>query len=278
MKVISSMVSLVAVYLFAGLGLTVHAQSVAPWQQQPEGGQSHVLAMTQSMQNFTSDYISPLMYANEHTLAASPHFAQQLCQLPGYHCQDIKPGDTWAGLWPNNSQRQMMMRLNRTNVALSYLSWVVVPDNINQLQYMALSPMPYYRQPTGKKEIVVSLGLFAFGAYDETGKLVYWGPATSGAAICPDNSSSSCRTVTGQFKIYRKQGSDCVSHTYPLETRGGASMPYCMHFYKGFAIHGSTLAGFYNHSQGCVRLFYDDAKWLNEEFADVGTKVIVETA
>ena len=262
------------------MGLTLaslHAEpATAPWQQDVAPAQSHVLAMTQSVQNFSSEYINPMVYANAHTIQASPHYAQQLCHLPGYHCRAIKPGDSWASLWPNYSQRQMIMRLNRTNVALSYLSWVVVPDNINHLNYMALSPMPYFRELTGHKEIVVNLGLYAFGAYDDTGKLAYWGPATSGAMVCPDTSSKSCQTVVGQFKVYRKQGKACISHTYPIETHGGASMPYCMHFYKGFAIHGSTLAGFYNHSQGCIRLFYDDAKWLNEEFAQVGTSIIVQ--
>ncbi|HAG62369.1 MAG TPA: L,D-transpeptidase [Coxiellaceae bacterium] len=273
------MLSVFVCFMMGCSVLSLHAEPAAsPWQQYPAPEQSHVLAMTQSTQNFTSDYINPLLYANEHTLQVSPHYAQQLCHLPGYHCRSVKPGDSWASLWPDYSQRQIIMRLNRTNVALSYLSWVVVPDNMNQLNYMSLSPMPYYRKPTGHKELIVNLGMYAFGAYDNTGKLVYWGPVTSGASICPESSSKSCKTVVGTFKVYRKQGKACISHTYPIETRGGASMPYCMHFYKGFAIHGSTLAGFYNHSQGCVRLFYDDAKWLNEEFAELGTTVIIQSA
>ncbi|MBV52676.1 MAG: L,D-transpeptidase [Coxiellaceae bacterium] len=276
---IHNILSIIGGFAFCIISLPLQAESTAaPWQQSAEPQQSHVLAMTQSVQNFTSEYINPMVYANEHTLADSPHYAQQLCQLPGYHCRSVKPGDSWASLWPDYSQRQIIMRLNRTNVALSYLSWVVVPDDMNNINYMSLSPMPFYRKPSGHKDLVVNLGMYAFGAYDETGKLVYWGPVTSGAPICPESSSKSCKTVVGTFKVYRKQGAACISHTYPLETRGGASMPYCMHFYKGFAIHGSTLAGFYNHSQGCVRLFYDDAKWLNEEFANLGTAVIIQSA
>gem|GEM_PF-580414 len=232
------------------------------------------LADNSDVQGYSNDAVNPLVYASEHTLDASPHYAQQLCNLPEFRCQKVRSGQTWAGLWPNYQTRQIIMRLNRTNVALSYLSWVVVPRDMSNLNYMALSPLPLYRNPTGNKVIYVNLSMFAFGAYDESGALEYWGPASSGADTCPENGGS-CSTVLGSYKVYRKQGADCISHSYPLETGGGATMPYCMHFYKGFAIHGSTLAGFYNHSQGCVRLFYDDAKWLNTEFASIGTKVIV---
>ncbi|MCX7124554.1 MAG: L,D-transpeptidase, partial [Gammaproteobacteria bacterium] len=41
-----------------------------------------------------------------------------------------------------------------------------------------------------------------------------------------------------------------------------------------FALHGSTLPG-YNASHGCVRLFFDDAKWLNQDFLNIGTRVTV---
>lgn len=233
------------------------------------------LADNSDVQGYSSEAINPTVYASAHTLDASPHFAQQLCQLPGYRCKKVKANQTWASLFPNYDTREVIMRLNRTNVALGYLSWIVLPQKMKNIDYMTLSPMPLYRKPVGHKVILVNLSMFAFGAYNEEGTLEYWGPATSGATTCPGGDDS-CRTVTGRYAVYRKQGADCISHTYPRETNGGASMPYCMHFYKGFAIHGSTLAGFYNHSQGCVRLFYDDAKWLNTEFADIGTEVIVQ--
>lgn len=85
-----------------------------------------------------------------------------------------------------------------------------------------------------------------------------------------------CQSAAGAFKIYRIQGENCQSSKYPLDRNGGAPMPYCMHYYKGYAIHGSTLSGFVNRSRGCIRLFYSDAKWLNEDFVRLGTAVIVK--
>ena len=62
-------------------------------------------------------------------------------------------------------------------------------------------------------------------------------------------------------------------------------MPYCMFFHTGFALHGSYEVPGYNASHGCVRLYKEDAKWLNEEFVelpafenDKGTTVIVQTS
>ncbi len=51
-------------------------------------------------------------------------------------------------------------------------------------------------------------------------------------------------------------------------------MPYCMHFSGGYALHGSPTVPGYNASHGCVRLFTEDAKWLNQHFVDIGSTVI----
>ena len=56
-------------------------------------------------------------------------------------------------------------------------------------------------------------------------------------------------------------------------------MPFCMFFYHGYAMHASYLPG-YHASHGCIRLFYEDAEWLNKNFVDMGrrgTKVIVQS-
>ena len=166
------------------------------------------------------------------------------------------------------------MRLNRMNVALKYKNWLVIPDNLNHLNYMDLSPMPQQHKATGQNLLVMDLRIFAFGAYDKKGHLVYWGPATGGTKKCIEGEGS-CLTAEGDFRIFKKLGVDCISHTFPLKTNGGAPMPYCMFYHRGYAIHSSTLSGPFNHSQGCIRLFYDDADWLNTQFSKLGTEVIV---
>ena len=204
--------------------------------------------------------------------AAGGYYGQNLCGYPGFKCIEVGRGDTWSRLFPNRKDRELVKRLNRTNVALRYRSWILVPNNLRSLSYASLSPFNSRYDTNGKRMMVVNLSKQAFVVYDERGDYVHWGPISAGKGWCSD--VGTCNTVTGKFKIYRKQGAGCKSSKYPLPD-GGAPMPYCMHFHGGFAIHGSTLPG-YHASHGCIRLFNDDAKWLNKHFMKMGTPVVVQ--
>lgn len=109
----------------------------------------------------------------------------------------------------------------------------------------------------------------------KNGRLVRSGRASGGRGYCPDIRRS-CRTPPGHFRVYRKQGPGCRSSKYP-RPRGGAKMPYCMHYYRGYAIHGSHNVPNYNASHGCIRVIPSDAKWLNHNFMKIGTRVIVKS-
>jgi hypothetical protein len=115
---------------------------------------------------------------------------------------------------------------------------------------------------------------YSWAAYDTDGHRVMTGSASGGSDICEDDDKQ-CRTVTGTFKVYTKRGPECRSGEYPVETEGGAKMPYCMYFYRGFTIHAAYQVPHYNSSHGCIRVFPSAAKWLNEEFMTLGTRVVV---
>lgn len=134
---------------------------------------------------------------------------------------------------------------------------------------------PMHRTATGKKVFIFDPNYGAWAVYDAQGNRVNVGRASGGQEYCSDLKHS-CRTVAGSFQIIRKQGFDCKSSKYPLNTGGGASMPYCMHFQaKGYAIHGSPYVPNYNASHGCIRVESRAARWLNEDFLAVGSTVIV---
>jgi len=205
--------------------------------------------------------------------AETKYYGGHLCSYDAFNCVSVGRGDTWGKLFPNKRLREIVKRLNRTNVALRYRRWIVVPVNLKNLNHMDLSPFPDYMSTSGQKLVIVNLGLHAFAAYNKEGSLVHWGPVSGGKGWCPDVSQK-CETAVGSYRIVQKQGPECVSKTFPVETGGGAPMPHCMHYYRGFALHGSTLPGFHA-SHGCIRLFFDDAKWLNYQFLNVGTRVVV---
>jgi len=141
------------------------------------------------------------------------------------------------------------------------------------LDLMDIAPFPRYIAPGPFSKILVNQRKLAWGAYDAGGKLVKWGPISAGKRYCRDINKS-CRTPFGKFVAFRKEGSRCESTAFPVGS-GGAPMPYCIFFNKGIALHGSPRVPGYNDSHGCVRLFKEDARWLNYFVEIGGTEVLV---
>lgn len=136
------------------------------------------------------------------------------------------------------------------------------------------SYFPKQIKPVGEKTFVFDPKVAAWAAYDIDGKRVMTGGASGGKDICEDVGKP-CRTVTGTFHVYNKRGADCKSGEYPVETTGGAKMPYCMYFFQGYTIHAGYEVPEFNASHGCVRVLPSAAKWLNEQFITRGTRVVV---
>lgn len=134
---------------------------------------------------------------------------------------------------------------------------------------------PEQRPATGRKVFVFDPRATAWAAYDGQGNRVKTGSASGGMDYCEDIGRP-CRTVTGSYSVYSKKGAECRSSQYPVETHGGAKMPYCMHFHQGYSIHAAYEVPNYNSSHGCIRVLPSAARWLNEDFIDVGTTVIVK--
>ncbi len=133
---------------------------------------------------------------------------------------------------------------------------------------------PLKIKPRGRKIFIFDPKATAWGAYDEYGDRVMTGSASGGKDFCEDVKKP-CRTVTGTFHVYNKRGVNCLSGEYPVETEGGAKMPYCMYFFQGYTIHAGYEVPAYNTSHGCIRVLPSAAKWLNEQFIARGTIVAV---
>ena len=110
-------------------------------------------------------------------------------------------------------------------------------------------------------------------AVNGNGAVVKTGRASGGRHYCADIHRG-CKTPAGVYRVYSKGGAGCKSSRYPVG-RGGAPMPYCMFFSKNYAIHGSYEMRNYNASHGCIRVTPSDARWLSNNFVQVGTTVVV---
>lgn len=240
--------------------------------------------MRQQIFSITLQILLMLSLLFAHTTQAATRFGKKLCRTNGYHCYTVKRGDSWQRLFPNAEQRDIVRRINRLNIRVHPGMILAVPDDLVNTSIYDHAPFPRYIDPTGEKTIFVSQQKLAWGAYDENGELIWWGPISSGANRCR-GVSGNCHTPGGSYRVIRKQGIECVSTAFPRRAdgfHGGAPMPYCMHFYRGYALHGSTTVPGYRASHGCIRMFIEDARWLNEEFIDLpysnlkGTKVVIE--
>ncbi|MFY7698440.1 MAG: L,D-transpeptidase [Legionella sp.] len=218
-----------------------------------------------------------------HATSIPVYYGVGLCDYPEYQCITVRSGQTWEKLFPNVQQRDLVQRINRSYNYLSPGKKIAVPRNLDQVGLLDLSPFPRkIINKEAEKQIIVDQEKLAWGAYSADGKLVNWGPISSGSDKCSDNSSPTCRTLTGIFHIFSKEDARCKSDLFPIG-KGGAKMPYCMFFHKGLAMHGSNDLPGYRASHGCVRMFTNDAKWLNENFVELsnerdhvlGTKVVI---
>ncbi|MAR83593.1 MAG: L,D-transpeptidase [Legionellales bacterium] len=137
-----------------------------------------------------------------------------------------------------------------------------------------LKHFPAWFDTQGSRYLVFNPKKLAFAIYDEQGKKIGAGKAVGGALYCKDVGRS-CKTVRGTFTIYSKASKHHRSSKYP-SPNGGAPMPYAMHFYKGYAIHGSNSLPNINASHGCIRVENETAGWLSKYFVQSSrTKVLV---
>ena len=124
------------------------------------------------------------------------------------------------------------------------------------------------------KEFVFNPRTLQWKAINANGKVVRSGHGSGGRGYCPDIHRS-CRTPAGTYSVIAKSGPSCRSSRYPVG-KGGAPMPYCMFFSKYYAVHGSPDVPNRNASHGCIRVVPSEARWLNQNFMTVGTKVVVK--
>lgn len=226
-------------------------------------------------QHFKSLLISIISILFITTEAIATSFSSHLCQTDHYSCLTVKKGQTWNSLWPKADERELVQRINRINTPLHAGMTLAVPQDMNLGDILKFAPFPEKMTVALRKTIVVDPKLLAWGAYDSHGDLVKWGPASVGRGFCADEDKT-CKTPFGVFTIFAKKGPECVSSKFPVG-KGGAPMPWCMFFHDGYALHGYPHVPGYNASHGCVRMFIQDAKWLNQSFIDVGsTRVVVK--
>lgn len=163
-------------------------------------------------------------------------------------------------------------------IFLSFISCATTTSQGDRFSSDYGSRIPQTIDTRGQKIVLIDPNEHTWGAYDRDGNLIRAGIATAGGEVCPPDAEDeeNCQTGVGTFHITSMGDEDCYSKKYPRPD-GGGLMPYCMYFNGGQALHGSpdNIVVENNVSHGCVRMRIPDAEWMRNNFAQVGTKVIV---
>ncbi len=158
------------------------------------------------------------------------------------------------------------------NVSLLSFSDAALATTTNAIEPSEISVVNLNYASNNK--FVFSPRTLQWQAINADGRVVRSGHGSGGRGYCPDIRRS-CRTPTGSYSVIAKNGASCRSSRYPVG-RGGAPMPYCMFFSRYYAIHGSPDVPNRNASHGCIRVPPSEARWLNQNFVHIGTKVVVK--
>lgn len=126
-----------------------------------------------------------LVFLLTTTPAYAKSFGAKMCESPHYTCYTTKSGDSWQKLFPDELQRDIVMRINRMNTKLYRGLTIAIPNQFGE-SHLKHSPFPQQTDPTGQRFIVVSLSNLAFGAYEANGELLHWGPISGGRNYCSD--------------------------------------------------------------------------------------------
>jgi hypothetical protein len=150
-----------------------------------------------------------------------------------------------------DSHIALLEKLNRADIRhLGRLPALVVPQAWGDELSHSILPLRYPSSEPWPTFLVVYLPGQLFGAY-ESGRLVRWGPVSSGGRRTP--------TSAGSFALnWRSTGR--ASTVDP-----GWFMRWYFNFgnREGLAFHAYSLPG-YPASHGCIRLLERDARWLFE--------------
>lgn len=176
------------------------------------------------------------------------------------------------------AQMGTLEKLNRADTKyLRRLREVVVPDTW-PTEELSIAPLPaqWDAEAGESKFILADLALQAFGAY-EFGKLVYWGPISSGTKKVP--------TPPGVYHLNWR----AKRHVSTEDKSWILNWYFNFHNTSGRAFHAYAMPG-YPASHSCIRLLDRDAEWLyhwgiswqlsanGREVLVPGTKVLLQGA
>lgn len=178
-----------------------------------------------------------------------PLESQKMPVIISYHLDSISTSEEVDSFQNRFSEdaKKIIFALNRIDPdRIKAGSVMVIPDTITE-NFLDYSPFPQTFEMLEKipKTVLISRRVQAFGLYEE-GRLIRWGPVSSGKRSTPTPAGLNY----GNYKAKRKIST--VDESW--------IMPYYFNFmnYHGVGVHQYSMPG-YPASHACVRLYREDA-------------------
>lgn len=166
-----------------------------------------------------------------------------------YHLDSIADIKVFDSIY-NNEEKRIIYALNRIEaVRVSAGSVLLIPDSLStDLNFYAPFPKQLDLLDSIPKSVLIAQRIQAFALY-ENGRLIKWGPVSSGKQSTPTPNG----LHYGNYKAQRKVST--VNSSWIL--------PFYFNFmnFDGVGVHQYLLPGF-PASHACVRLDMDDAKYI----------------
>ena len=112
------------------------------------------------------------------------YYGTDLCKHPDYKCIKLSRTVNWKRLFPDERQREIVQKLNRTYNYLYRGKVIVVPQNLETVTLLDVSPFARNIEKHDERVIIVDQEKLAWAAYEADGSLVKWGPISSGKNYC----------------------------------------------------------------------------------------------
>ncbi len=86
--------------------------------------------------------ISVLMFSTFTMAQAANFYGTALCGYPQFECIKVTNGQSWESLFPDETQRDLVQRINRTYNHLWSGKEIAVPKNLASLTLLDVSLFP----------------------------------------------------------------------------------------------------------------------------------------
>src|SRR3990167_7031716 len=84
----------------------------------------------------------------------SEFYGAGLCAKPNYKCIKVQRNESWQKLFPNEEQRDLVQRLNRSDTYLYSGKVLAVPANLDKVNLFDVSPFPLKIKAPNEKLIM----------------------------------------------------------------------------------------------------------------------------